>query len=261
MKKVLFFLFVILATACLFSCATAPESETTPENEDNEVPVVEQSEEQGKEPIEAKILPPSEMVAPSDNPEAALAYSNGTTLMYAGRYEEAEPYFRKAIQLDPEFIDAYDHLGLTLRHLGRPEEAIVILKQSISLMPENIVPYSSLCLSYRDIGEYQNALDTANTAIMNIPDNPEGYYQAGELLYMFGYYEQTIGYIAKAAQLYLEQDSDLIYDATFILGLSYYKLNDFANAETYLGFTLQGYPDDETVQTYYVSAVLNNQAQ
>lgn len=241
MKKVFAIFFGMMLAVCLCSCASSAETVVAGEEE--------------KTITASKIIGPSaEIVAPTSNAKAMEAYNTGSLLMYDEKYAEAEPYLRLAIELDPGYVDAYDHLGRTLRMLGRPEEAIEILEKSISLMPDNDVPYTSLCLAYEDINDLQSAIDTCNRAIQNIPYDPEGYYNAGVILYEYGYLEDAIWYLLRAAKLYMDEGSEYIYDATYNLGFAYFALEDWENAEMYLGYTLSAYPDNEVLQQYYLEA-------
>lgn len=64
-----------------------------------------------------------------------------------GRYEEAAAQTRKAIELDPEYPNAYNDLGAYLIELGRPADAMPWLVQAIG-MPQYCCPH----YSYYQIG-------------------------------------------------------------------------------------------------------------
>jgi tetratricopeptide (TPR) repeat protein len=53
----------------------------------------------------------------------------------AGRHAEAEPAFRRALELDAKLDRAWYGLGLTLIHLRRFDEAIAALKRNTELQP------------------------------------------------------------------------------------------------------------------------------
>lgn len=53
----------------------------------------------------------------------------------AGRYDEAEPSFRRAVELDPKLDRAWYGLGLTLIRQQRYDEAVVALKRNTELQP------------------------------------------------------------------------------------------------------------------------------
>jgi len=56
-------------------------------------------------------------------------------LFVAGRYEEAEPVYRKMLALNPRDTLATHHLGITLMQLGRCEEALAVFGNLSQLNP------------------------------------------------------------------------------------------------------------------------------
>src|SRR2546430_4039012 len=48
----------------------------------------------------------------------------GTELIVAGKYREAEPVLREALAIDPMLAEAHYNLGVSLREQGRNREAI-----------------------------------------------------------------------------------------------------------------------------------------
>ncbi|HEX4369327.1 MAG TPA: tetratricopeptide repeat protein, partial [Rhodopila sp.] len=72
------------------------------------------------------------------NTAAAHAEHNqGFHLHSHHRMEEAEPFYRRAVALDPDFREAWMNLGLVLLTLGRPDEALSCQRQALRLDPEN----------------------------------------------------------------------------------------------------------------------------
>jgi tetratricopeptide (TPR) repeat protein len=52
-----------------------------------------------------------------------------------GRFDEAEPAFRRALALDPKLDRAWYGLGLVLIRLRRPDDAVAALKKNTELQP------------------------------------------------------------------------------------------------------------------------------
>ena len=92
------------------------------------------------------------------NPDSYHAYSNmGIALAYAGlrdpdmledNYEyhdrdknikKAELYVKKAIELNPDFPDAYSNLWVIYRHLGKKKEALECCNKAIALNPNSAI--------------------------------------------------------------------------------------------------------------------------
>jgi tetratricopeptide (TPR) repeat protein len=64
------------------------------------------------------------LLEPNTKQVAYLINNNmGYCLNYAGRYQEAEPYCRKAIAINPERHNAYKNLGISLEAQGHINEA------------------------------------------------------------------------------------------------------------------------------------------
>ena len=67
--------------------------------------------------------------------EWAAIRADAWKLFVAGRYQEAEPIYRKLLTLNPRDAVATHHLGLTLMELGRCEDAITVFGNMFNLDP------------------------------------------------------------------------------------------------------------------------------
>ena len=72
------------------------------------------------------------------------AFERGVKLYEKGQYDEASLEFRRAIQKDANFGEAYLKLGLTEEKQGHPLGAIEALKHALALMPERAEPKAEL---------------------------------------------------------------------------------------------------------------------
>lgn len=75
----------------------------------------------------------------------------GNALYAAGKYEDASLNYRKAIQKDPNFGEAYYRLGLTAVKLSQGQLAYEALFHAVQLLPENIdakEQFGDICLSF-----------------------------------------------------------------------------------------------------------------
>ncbi|MGB9435521.1 MAG: winged helix-turn-helix domain-containing protein, partial [Candidatus Acidiferrum sp.] len=62
-------------------------------------------------------------LATTSSLEALQAYRSGLTLYRSGKRREAIPFFEAAVELDPQFCSAYDHLGRAQHSTGQDQEA------------------------------------------------------------------------------------------------------------------------------------------
>ncbi len=96
-------------------------------------------------------------VEPSASGEAKIIYNEGVSLYKLGEYERSMEAFQKAIDLDPDYIDAYYNLGIILEYLDKNKEALTVFRQIIVRDPEDYeAVYKAANLSMK-LGEDDNA--------------------------------------------------------------------------------------------------------
>jgi tetratricopeptide (TPR) repeat protein len=201
----------------------------------------------GNDPADAKLLLNQQLIAPSENREAMLAYYNGSMALEENKLSEAEDYFQKAIALDPLFVDAMDHLGIVYRRERQYKKAEGTYLKSIETNKNNAVPYIGLALVYRDQNRLKDAFALYQKTIDLFPQDPEPYYGIGELFRMIEDYSGSIENFNKAVEKYKALDSGLVYDAYYYLGLNYYDLDEYEEALTYLEYYHKAYPGNNKV--------------
>ena len=85
-------------------------------------------------------------------------FSNyGAISLGLGKLEEAEKWFRKAIEIKPDFEDAHYNLGNTLRDLGKLHEAELSTRKAIELDPNFPEYYNILGNILKDLGRLKAA--------------------------------------------------------------------------------------------------------
>lgn len=79
-------------------------------------------------------------------------------------YHLAGMDFQKAVELDPEDLEAMQYLGQTLFQQEKTEEAIDILEKVVEMDPENKEAWSTLSIAYTKSGDRDKALKAAEKA-------------------------------------------------------------------------------------------------
>ena len=74
-------------------------------------------------------------VTPAQLKEWALIRADAWRLFVAGRYQEAEPIYRRLLKLNPKDPNASHQFGLTLMHVGKCKEALTIFGKVSDLDP------------------------------------------------------------------------------------------------------------------------------
>ena len=70
-------------------------------------------------------------------------------------YEDALQEYDRAIEVDPEYAEAYYGRGITYINIGYPEEAILDLDHALLLDPNNAKFYRALATAYFRKGDYK----------------------------------------------------------------------------------------------------------
>jgi tetratricopeptide (TPR) repeat protein len=134
----------------------------------------------------------------------------GNAFFDQGRYSEAEINYRKAIQKDPNYGDAYYRLGLVELQQNNPLETYNALFRASQLMPGNIEvqeKFGSVCLEYylRDPSRpqklYEQVQQTAADLLARDSRSFEGLRLKGYLAYADRKPQDAIAYFRRALEI------------------------------------------------------------
>ena len=98
-------------------------------------------------------------------PEFPTALNTLGTICYQTRkYQEAEEYFRLALDLDPDLYPPLVNLGGALLALGQFEESLQVNLKARERRPSDPLAQSQLGLSYEGLGEWEQAITSLQEA-------------------------------------------------------------------------------------------------
>ena len=76
-------------------------------------------------------------------------FSNyGIILKNLGKLKDAEFSYRKAIEIKPDFAEAYYNLGNVLRDLGKLQDAEKSYRKAIEINPNFAYAYYNICIIF-----------------------------------------------------------------------------------------------------------------
>ena len=142
--------------------------------------------------------------------EALKAFSQGNDLRQKGQEREALPFYKRAIEVDPNFALAYARLAVGYNNggetelameytqkaydlrdrvserekfyiaekyhsyvTGNREEAVNVLKAWAQTYPNDFIPHNNLAVNYNFDGQYEDSLKEAREAVRLSPTNAQ----------------------------------------------------------------------------------------
>ena len=106
-------------------------------------------------------------------------YHTGMVFLWRERYDEALPYFDKAVKKNPRYAQAHFQIGFCKRELGRHEEALEAYKEAIRIKPDYAEAHLNLGLTYHGLGRYGEAIEAYKQAIRIKPDDAQAHLNSG----------------------------------------------------------------------------------
>ena len=133
-------------------------------------------------------------------PDYASAHFNlGNLLWEAKRFPEAEVSYRRALELRPDYADAHNNLGILLQRTNRPSEAEMSYRRALELKP-SAEAYCNLGGILRDCRKINEAVASYRQALEIKPD----YFKAqSDLLFVLNYTASSLPsyYLEQARQV------------------------------------------------------------
>jgi len=152
-------------------------------------------------------------------------YKTGEEFILTGNFKDAIDQFTKALDLQPDFADAYLARANAYEKIGMLKEAAEDYDRSSTFLSKNTdVFYQSARLNFL-LGEYQKAIDKADASIILKKTNPDGYIVKAKSLMALGRYEEAMATCNTA--LTLKETAENFY----LRGLINAELGRFSAAE------------------------------
>jgi len=153
-------------------------------------------------------------------------YNAGYKAFNEGDFKTAEKQYEKAIKADPDFIYAFDNLGLTYRKLGDYKKAIKYYSKSLEIYPEGSFALQNEAITFLYLKDTENALKNYTILVNLYPDNPEGFFGTARINFMKGNYEEALDYAFYSHKMYVSQKSDYAKDSEELISLIHNKMKD-----------------------------------
>jgi tetratricopeptide (TPR) repeat protein len=145
------------------------------------------------------------------------AYYLGLTYNALFEEEKAQQYYKKAIEIDPDYLEAHANYAGMLLDIGDVDEAIRQINTVLTLQPNHAVALTMLAQAYRFKELYGQSIEAAQKAIALAPKSAEPHLWMGDSL-------RLTGKLADAGAEYGQYLKLSDFDSKFGGKLNYYVL-------------------------------------
>ena len=118
-----------------------------------------------------------------------------------GRVGEALVAFKKATELNPNYADGFNNLGIILHELGRQDEAIEAYTKAFTIKPDFAQAYNNIGITFENQIKLGEAIEAYNKALLLKPDYAEANFNIGNAFQKQGKLGEAIEAYSKALSL------------------------------------------------------------
>ena len=104
-------------------------------------------------------------------PKALKEMEKGTKAVAEGNSERAIEHYKRAIEIHPLYVEAYNNLGVQNIRLGRVEEALTALEKAVELDPDSVEPHLNLAVALHSAGQLEAAAYQGERAVELAPQS------------------------------------------------------------------------------------------
>jgi Flp pilus assembly protein TadD len=132
---------------------------------------------------------------------AQIEHDQGFRLHLHNRVTEAEPFYHKALALEPDFKEAWMNLGLAVLSQGRPDEALSCQRRALRLDPDDADAHNNLGMVHYAQGHIAEAESCFRTALRLRPDHANATLNLGSVRQIMNDVEQADALFRRAIAL------------------------------------------------------------
>ena len=171
------------------------------------------------------------------NPDFASAHKDLGILYLSKRlFDYAEDEFNQALKLAPDDFDVLFEYANYLHATTDFAKADEYYQKAIQINPHDVDALGFSALNKIQLKEFDKAYEQIEHALKHSSGNGFMYYIAGKIKYLQGKYEDAKMFLIKSYEL------EKTHDAENILGLCYYELGDYAQANNIFNSMLKENP-------------------
>ena len=130
-----------------------------------------------------------------------IYYIYGNILKSLKKYSEASASFEKAIELNPNFSEAFNNLGNIKKSLNEPDKAIECFKMAIKLKDNNIEALFNLASIYQENNKFEDLIKIYKKLLQFDKNHIKTLYNLGSAYLFLGNISEGKKYFEKVLKL------------------------------------------------------------
>jgi len=195
-----------------------------------------------------------EQICALDENNAKAWLMKGTIDGNSGKVDDAISYVKRAIAIDPGYVDAYHALARLLNLRGNIEQARDSLRKAVEIDPEYTDAWVMLAEIQAQLQNYAEAVACSQQALQQDDSIVEAHMSLGNALSSLGKHEEAIASYLTATRL---QPGHQI--AWSRLGAAQLRLNDVNGAMKSLNRALSLNPNDVHAKVYLARILISRE--
>mgnify|MGYP001163682294 CR=1 FL=1 len=181
----------------------------------------------------------------------AVRFFNLATLNIYDNPKNAIRHFINAINIDPNFVQAYDNLGKAYRMIENYDEAIKCYTISSKIFPNGSYSRINLGVLYAIQNKWDKSIQEYEIAIKLNPNNPEAYYGISNSYKGLGKLTDALKNALFALELYEKNPPNYIGDSYAQVGILFYNLGMKDTAKEYVLEAKKRYIENNLSDVFY----------
>ena len=166
--------------------------------------------------------------------EALAYYNQGHDYFNDTKYKNSIPCYMKALEIEPDFVDAMDNLGNSYGYLTLYDSAEYWYNKSIKLYSNNFVAHQNLASVYVKTSRLDKTLNEYDLLTKLDTANAEGYFGKAKVNVKLNKGQEVVTNAQKARELYNKNHDPYEKDAVLMMGVGYYIQKNNESAKKYV---------------------------
>ncbi len=177
--------------------------------------------------------------------EAVRIYNRALEMSSRGDLESAIIEYRRAIEIHPEFVEAYNNIGEIYSQLGKTETAMETYREALNIRKDQKV-LLNIGVEYYNSRDYKEALEYFLDSVNINRKFPEGNFYTALTYYNLENLKKSEKYFKNVIKI----DKKHV-KANYLLSTIYYDWKDYRNAALCLENIMDSYEDRIFINKYY----------